>query len=337
MFSIKKRFWIPAVLVALLVIGFFSGPIPKQPVYTLSLPEYPSDFLRLEKMIQDQESTFALREDNQARIIWNDSVPKKTPISIVYLHGFAGSYQDGYPMNVNVAKAVGANIYLARWAGHGMKSANAMESFTPENAWESAKEALVIGSQIGEKVVLMSTSTGGTLSLFLAALFPERVHGLVNIGPNVKDDQPGAFLLNSPWGNELAHLVSFGESRKIEHESEIAYQYWDSIYPAEALVNLQLLISSTMIDSTFRAIRCPVLTLYYHKNAFEEDEHVEVSIYDEIYEEFATEDTLLQLEPLGKPETHFVGSEIKSKDYKTAEKIAIKFIEKSIKSQRSDY
>lgn len=328
----KKRIWIPALITLLLVVGYFIGPRPDEPVYGYTLPIYPTDLSELEKMIQDSESSLPLREDNQARIIWCDSVPRVTPISIVYLHGFAGSYRDGYPLNVNVAKAIGANIYLSRWAGHGMKPRQALENFTPEAAWKSAKEALVIGSKIGEKVVLLSTSTGGTLSLFLAAHFPDQVHGMVNIGPNVEDDQFGSFLLDSPWGYELAHLVSLGEHRKIQHDSNLAYQYWDSIYPAEALINLELLVHSTMTDSTFTKVRCPVLTMYYHKNFLKEDEHVEVSLYEDVYEKFSTPDSLLKLKPLDKPKTHFVGSDIKSEDYKTAQRIAIQFIKDIIES-----
>lgn len=323
----KKRLWIPVPIILLLILGYFLGPRPDEPVYDFTLPSYPADLSQLEKIIQESESSLPLRDDNQARIIWSDSIPRVTPLSIVYLHGFAGSYRDGYPLNVNVAKALGANVYLSRWAGHGMLPEQALENFTPEAAWKSAREALAIGSQIGEKVVLLSTSTGGTLSLFLAAHFPDKVHGMVNIGPNIEDDQFGSFLFNSPWGYELAHLVSFGEHKKIEHESDIAYQYWDSIYPAEALINLELLVHSMMTDSTFHKIECPVLTMYYHENFIEEDEHVEVSIYDRVYEQFSTPDSWLELKPLDKPGTHFVGSDLKSKDYRTAQNIAVEFIE----------
>ncbi|HKK38165.1 MAG TPA: alpha/beta fold hydrolase [Cryomorphaceae bacterium] len=326
----EKRIWIPALVLLLLVVGYFIGPRPNEPVYDFTLPSYTADLSLLEKMIQESESSLPLREDNEARIIWCDSVPRVTPISIVYLHGFAGSYRDGYPMNVNVAKALGANIYLSRWAGHGMKPQQALENFTPEAAWRSAREALAIGNKIGDKVVLLSTSTGGTLSLFLAAHFPNKVHGMVNIGPNIEDDQFGSFLLDSPWGYELAHLVSLGEHRKIQHESDLAYQYWDSIYPAEALINLELLVHSMMTDSTFAQVKCPVLTMYYHKNFLKEDEHVEVSVYDRVYEKFSTPDSLLKLKPLDRPNTHFVGSDIKSEDYKTAQKIAVEFIESTI-------
>jgi esterase/lipase len=326
-----KRFWWISLPSAVLVVAFLSGPVPPDPKYNYRLPHLPSNLEELEAHIQNREASLPLRKDAHARILWHEGRKQKTEISIVYLHGFSGTYRDGYPLNVNLAEALNANIYLSRWAGHGMKPNHALENFTPENAWESAQEALAIGERIGEKVVILSTSTGGTLALHLAAHYPNKVAGLVNISPNIKDDQFGAFLLNTPWGGEIAHLVSFGQHRKIKHESDLARHYWDTIYPAEALVNLQVLVNSTMTDSTFMKIHCPVLTLYYHENFLKEDEHVEVSIYEKKHQLLGSPEQEVKLIPLEKPKSHFIGSDIKSKDYQTAQNIALEFIREHIR------
>ena len=207
-----------------------------------------------------------MRADNQARIRWQGSSPHVTEYSFVYLHGFAGSYRDGYPLNVNVADAFGANLFLARWAGHGLLPSDALRGFYAEAAWRSAKEALAIGRRIGRKVIILSTSTGGTLAMKLAATYPDSVFALVNISPNVRDEQFGASLLNTPWGHEIAHAISLGKHRHISHSEPLAAQYWDTIYPAEDLVNLQVLVETTMNEETFTNITCPVLTVYYHKS-----------------------------------------------------------------------
>ncbi len=100
--------------------------------------------------------------------------------------------------------------------------------------------------------------------------------------------------------------------RKIEHEQAVAAQYWDTIYPAEALINLQILLESSMLPETFAEVVCPVLTLYYHKSFLEEDEQVELSIYPEVHQQFASPN--VELVALDKPGTHFIGSEIKSEN-----------------------
>ncbi|MGM0932331.1 MAG: alpha/beta hydrolase [Bacteroidota bacterium] len=327
----QKRYWILLVFLMVVVVTYFSGPKPINPVYTSKLPEIPSSNLKvLGDHIEKTEAKQALREDNQARIKWQDESPQITEYSIVYLHGFAGSYRDGYPVNVNIADSLNANIYLARWAGHGLKPEVALQDFTPETAWNSAKEALVIGNRIGKKVIIMSTSTGGTLALKLAAEYPDKVHALINLAPNTKDDQTGSFVLNSPWGYEIAHLVSFGEHKIIEHEQETAEKYWDTIYPSKALVDLQILVGSTMKPDTFSKVNCPVLTLYYKEDYFQKDAHVEVSYYPKVHEAFATADSLKKLVALSTPKTHFIGSDIKSKDIKSVEKEIMIFLKEDL-------
>lgn len=294
----KKRYWIILFLILALTITYFSGPVPPTPKYTNELPDLPSNLKDLEQFIAETEDSMPVRNDNRARIVWQNNVPVKTTYSIVYLHGFAGSYKDGYPVNKNIADSLHANIFYSRWAGHGLKPPASLDNFSGEHAWESAKEALEIGRKIGDKVIIMSTSTGGTLALKLAAEFPEMVHALINLSPNMEDDQPGTFVLNTSWGYEIANLISFGKNKKIEHEQEIAKQYWDTIYPSKALVDLQVLVETTMLPETFKNVKCPVLTLYYHKNFIEEDQHVEVSVYEAAHTLFSTPDSLKVLKPL---------------------------------------
>ena len=325
----KKRYWSLLIFFVVLIITYFSGPIPSTPEYSRSLPQLPSDLISLEEFIDKKEDSLPVRPDNQARILWNDQ-PAKTEFSVIYLHGFAGSYRDGYPVNRNIADTLNANLYLSRWAGHGLKPEAALQNFNGEYAWESAKEALAIGNKIGEKVIIISTSTGGTLALKLAATYPDKIFALINLSPNLEDDQPGTFVLNTPWGYEIARLISFGENKRIEHEEIQAKQYWDTIYPSRALVDLQVLVESTMLPETFKKIDVPVLTLYYHKNFLEEDQHVEVSVYEDAYKLLATPDSLKVLKALKTPGTHFIGSAIKSKDTEVVEKEIINFLERII-------
>lgn len=320
----RKRIW--AILFFLmLVITYFVGPVPPNPTYSTEWPQVPAGLSELERYIALGEDSLPVRKDNQARILWYDSIPRITEYSLVYLHGFSGSYRDGYPVNVHVADTFGANIYLARWADHGLNPPESLDNFTPETAWRSAKEALAIGRRIGKKVILMSTSTGGTLAFKLAAEFPDSVYALINMSPNLKDDVPGTFLLNSPWGMELAMLVSLGDSRELEHEEPEASQYWDTIYPARALVNLQALVSTVVKKETFDRVNCPVQTLYYHKNMFEEDERVEVNQIPRVHKQLATPGAMQETVALDTPGTHFIGSDIKSKDYRAAQREIIRF------------
>jgi pimeloyl-ACP methyl ester carboxylesterase len=322
----KKRYWFLLLFLGLLVITFFSGPRIPKPVYEPELPQVPNDLAALEEYIQRKEAEQPIRKDNQARILWQDTFPRKTEYSLVYLHGFAGSYRDGYPVNVNIADTLDANLYLSRWAGHGLNPNASLENFSADAAWDSAKEALQIGRQIGEKVIIMSTSTGGTLALKLAATYPDKVHALINMSPNIEDDVEGAFLLNSPWGYELAYLTAMGSHRKISHEEELAAQYWDTVYPSRALVDLQVLVSTTMTRETFSKVHCPVLTLYYKENFMEEDEHIEVDDLPEMQAGLGSARNEKKLIALEEPQTHFLGSAIKSHNTEVVEEEIVKFL-----------
>ena len=316
----KKRYWVLIGFFLVLVVTYFTGPKIKDPVYTSVFPQLPSNLDSLDAHIKRSESKKALRKDNEARIIWYGDSVHKSDYSVVYLHGFAGSYRDGYPVNVNIADSLKANIFLSRWAGHGLKPAVALQQFSPENAWESAKEALLIGKKIGKKVIIMSTSTGGTLALKLAATYPDDILALINLSPNIEDDVEGVAILNSPWGYEIAKLVAFGSEKKITHDQSIASKYWDTVYPSKALVDLQVLVSTTMKEETFKSIEIPVLTLYYHENFFKEDEHVEIDDYPAMHSILGTSDSLKRLVALKEPGTHFIGSDVKSKNTLVVEK-----------------
>ena len=108
------------------------------------------------------------------------------------------------------AKEFGCNLFLSRLADHGIDTTEALLQFTPDRVWESAKEALAIGKKLGDKVIVLSTSTGGTLALMLAAEYPQDVFALINLSPNIAINDGAAFILNDPWGLQIARMVMGG-------------------------------------------------------------------------------------------------------------------------------
>ena len=194
-------------VISIIMLIYILGPNPTTPRYTKILPNVPQQLDSLEKYIQIQESIHNLKPNNEARIIWNnDSTKAITDYAIVYLHGFSASQEEGNPIHRNIAKKFGCNLYLARLAAHGIDTTEELMNMTAENLWESAKQAYTIGKQLGKKVILMSTSTGGTLALKLAAEYPE-VAANILYSPNIAIKDPNAWLLNNSWGLQIARLV----------------------------------------------------------------------------------------------------------------------------------
>jgi pimeloyl-ACP methyl ester carboxylesterase len=292
---------------------YFLGPSAETPEYNTLWPQVPADASALENYVRQQERKHNLKKDNEARIIWADSSHKKTSYSIVYLHGFSASQKEGDPVHWRLAEAFGFNLYLSRISDHGVDTTEALQLFTTDRAWNSAKEALAIGAALGEKVILVSTSTGGTLALKLAAEYPDHVHALINLSPNIAINNPAAFLLNDPWGLYIARMVMGGKYRETGASKEKS-AYWQEKYRLESIVELQELIESSMTEETFKKITQPSLTLYYYKNETEQDPEVKVSAMQEMHRQLATPDSLKAEKAIPDAGAHVIGGAMASQD-----------------------
>jgi esterase/lipase len=292
---------------------YFLGPAPEPPEYNASWPQVPAEAVALEDYVRQQESKHKLKKDNEARIIWADSSRKKTAYAIVYLHGFSASQKEGDPVHLRLAQAFGLNLYLSRISDHGVDTTEALQLFTADRAWNSAKEALAIGTALGEKVILIGTSTGGTLALKLAAEYPDKVHALINLSPNIAINNPAAFLLNDPWGLYIARMVKGGKYNET-NASKSKSEYWNEKYRLESVVQLQELIESSMTEETFQKITQPSLTLYYYKNETEQDPEVMVSAMLDMHRKLKTPDSLKIEKAMPDTGAHVIGGALVSKD-----------------------
>src|SRR5688572_10330591 len=218
-----------AVIVLVLIIVYFLGPSPKPPKFDANLPSVPAEPAALDQYISMNEGAHKLKPDNEARIIWaNDSIRTKTEYSIVYLHGFSASQEEGDPVHREFAKKFGCNLYLSRLAEHGIDTADPLAAYTADKSWRSAVEAYAIGKQLGKKVILMSTSTGGTLALKLCTVFPD-IAANIMMSPNIAINDPNAWLLNNRWGLQIAHII-VGEQRTAADTTALYAKYWNHRY-----------------------------------------------------------------------------------------------------------
>lgn len=309
-----------------MAIGYFLGPRPATPEYDTDLPSIPASPDSIEYFVSRMESQHTLKPGNQARIYWADDSSKAiTEYALVYLHGFSASHHEGYPVHLNLAKRFGCNLYLSRLHDHGIDTTEALLRFNAEKFYESAQMALQVGTRLGEKVILVSTSTGGTAAIKLAADFPE-VHALINLSPNVRINDPFAFLLNDPWGLQLANLTMGGPYRYIDGSEEYA-KYWNTKYRNEALVDLQELIETTMVPNTFEKVVQPVFNGFYYASDTAQDNVVKVESIRWMHNMLATPEDQKVLHAFATPENHVLASPIKSKDIVVVEKTVSKFME----------
>lgn len=321
----KKRYKVLIGISALLVISYLLGPKPKKPLYNPELVKVPN-LEDLDGYVQNIESLNKIKPGNAAEIIWADSINKQqTEYAVVYLHGFSASKTEGNPVHLNLAKSLNANLYLARLADHGVDTVAPMQFLTADRLWESSKLAYAIGKKLGKKVILVGTSTGGTAALKLAATYPE-ISSLILLSPNVAIKDRNAWLLNDPWGLQIARTVLRSDERKVDGRTEEYKKYWYTNYRIESLVELQEFVESTMNKAVFEKVKQPILMLYYYKNELEQDPVVRVDAMLKMFEELGTSEDLKRKIAIPNAGNHVLGSYITSKDLPSVETAINNFV-----------
>jgi esterase/lipase len=309
---------------------YLAGPKFPKPVLNNQLPEIKLQTGEVENFIRNKEKSLKIKPDNESRIIWADSLRSKTPFSLLYIHGFAASWYEGSPANTDFAGKYGMNLYAPLLAEHGIESAEPLLEMTPGRLYESAKEALVIAHKLGEKVILMSTSTGGTLSLKLAADFPELVDGLILYSPNVAINDPAAFLLSKPWGLQIARLVKKGNYRISETKHTEEEQYWICKQRLESAVYLQQLIEATMTQNVFKKVKQPTFLAYYYQDETNKDDVVRVDAMLKMFDQLGTPENLKQKQAFPEAKTHVIACKLLSGAWQEVETASFRFAEEKL-------
>lgn len=320
------------LIITVVAVVYFFGPQVEKPNLNKTLPVVSSDLVQLEKWINSKEEAIAnIKPENDAQIIWFDSIPSKTEYSIVYLHGWSASRMEGNPLHIETAKRYGCNLFLPRLAGHGLNEAEPMLNLTADEVLDSAKEAIAVAKQLGNKVIIMATSTGGTLALHLAGGDTD-IAGILLYSPNIEIYDKNAKLLAGPWGVNLAKAVKKSDYHEFE-ASEEKKKYWTSKYRVEALTHLQALVDNTMEPETFQKITQPVFLGYFYKNDSVQDNVVSVPAMLKMYKELGTESNLKRKVAFSQVGDHVMTSSITSKDLASVKMETEKFFEEVLQIQ----
>jgi esterase/lipase len=314
------------VLAVILALAYFLGPKVEKPKLGSKLTEITMGLAELENDISKKEAAIqTIKPDNETQIIWYDSIPEKTEYVFVYLHGWSASQEEGAPLHEELGKRYGANVYLPRLAGHGLQEDEAMLNLTATEYYNSAKEAFSVAKQLGNKVILMGTSTGGTLALYLASQYDE-IAGLLLYSPNIELFDATAKLLSGPWGVELAKTITGNDYHEFEADA-IKKKYWTTKYRLEALAHLQVFIDETMLPEVFAKVTQPTFLGYYYKNEEEQDNTVSVPAMLEMYDQLGIAADLKRKVAFPDVADHVMTSHLTSKDFESVKKESIQFLE----------
>jgi pimeloyl-ACP methyl ester carboxylesterase len=255
--------WLVAII---LILASFLGTtyIWQVQDYTFNQTETFANFdeyYNRELQISKAEGT---RPDNEEKLVRYSA--EKTPIAILYLHGFGASRMEGEEIVNQVADTFQSNLYYVRLPGHGTNVEDQKNTPFPKYL-QDAETALIMASELGDKVVLIGTSMGGLISTYLAAKHPDKVSAVILASPFYEFPDPTANLLKFTWGKSLIHII-MGEIRK-SNEQDVkneSYKYWYKDQYFDALQNLMDLKRFIEKENSLSKIEDPVLLFYFFKS-----------------------------------------------------------------------
>ena len=199
--------------------------------------------------------------DIAKQIIWAGASQQKTPLSIIYIHGFSATAAEIRPVPDRLAAMLGANLFYTRLRGHG-RGAAAMDDATIADWMNDMGEALAIGRRLGDKTIVIASSTGATIAT-VAALDPvlsDHVKGYIFMSPNFGINNPFAGLLTWPLARYWVPLI-LGDTRQSTPRNALNERYWTTTYPTTALLPMAALVKA-VTDADVSTAQTPALFYY---------------------------------------------------------------------------
>jgi len=195
----------------------------------------------------------------EKRVVWRPGFEeRRTPVSILYVHGFSATSEEIRPVPDLVAEALDANLDYTRLSGHGRGGAAMAEADVGDWMADLA-EGLAVARAAGERVAVIATSTGATLAA-VALQNPQMSEGVdaaVFVSPNFGINDPAAVLLTLPGARYWVPLAA-GRERAFAPQNDGQARYWTTRYPTVALMPMAALVRrAARLD--YSAVRVPAL------------------------------------------------------------------------------
>jgi len=227
-----------------------------------------------------------LKPGVEAGIVWADPETKaKTDLAVVYLPGYTATRGEIAPVADRIALALGANLYYSRPTGQGVGPDG--HRTVGVNDWmRDGLEAFEIGCRLGSRVVLLATSTGGTLACWLI-LGPPGVTpaATILVSPNLTPKNKKSEMLLWPGSGWLLRWL-VGDSVNLEPRNDLQAQFWDTEHHSHSLIPMmQLVEKARRLD--FGQWPSPVLVVYDPEDTVV-DEAVTVKLFSKAPADKAT-------------------------------------------------
>ncbi|MBF9060993.1 alpha/beta hydrolase [Rhodobacterales bacterium HKCCSP123] len=228
------------VLLGLALLGAFVWILPRERVEAATTPASFAD--PVAHLAAREGAHDDIRPGAEARIHWAGEEGAATETVILYLHGFSASAEEIRPVPDTLAAALGANLVYARLSGHGRTGPAMAEPRAGDWLGDTAL-FLEIARAVGDRVLVIGTSTGGTLAAWAMTdpAMSEDVAGVVLVSPNFAVANRASALLELPFARQWVPLLA-GAERGFEPLNVGQAAHWTTAYPTVATVTLGTLL-----------------------------------------------------------------------------------------------
>ncbi|KAE9627564.1 alpha/beta hydrolase [Parasedimentitalea maritima] len=305
--------WLGRVLLALAVIGaalWAFGPYEEVDLKTSFEPRRFGEGVQVYfESIESQHKD--VTPGVEKRVIWREGFKEqRTPVSVLYVHGFSATSEEIRPVPDQVAEALGANLVFTRLRGHG-RSGEALADVTVNDWMMDMAEGLAAARQVGDRVVVIATSTGATLAT-AAAFDPEMsksVAAMIFVSPNYGINKPLAPLLTLPAARYWVPLLA-GRERTRPVQNADHKTYWTTTYPLVAVLPVAALVD-TVAKMDVSQVDVPVLFW-----TSERDQVVRPDVTALVADRWGgpADLQLVVLDGKGDPRSHVIAGDIRSPD-----------------------
>lgn len=203
--------WIAGMAVSLLLLALAGALPPARTADLVSHPDPASSFAdAMRRAALQQRADLSVAAPGGSTVVLTHGA--RTPRAVVLLHGFTNSPSQ-FERFAPLLFAAGDNVYVPRLPRHAQRHGTvvALGRLTAEELRRSADSAVDIAAGLGDSVIVVGLSAGGTMAAWIAQY--RRVQRAVIIAPVLRLSRVPA-LLSDPLTNVALRLpnVSWSET-----------------------------------------------------------------------------------------------------------------------------